>query len=212
MNKWFLGGIAASVAFVTFLVSKRLNSAPDLPDCSDEFTATKRGSTRDPNKLRLIVLHSTEGETAAGAAGWFANPASGGSAHYVVDDNRCFNTLPDNVIPWGAQGGRANEDGLHIEIAGYAKRTRSEWLEHLPELRNAAAIVRMWVDRYGIPLEFLSIDDLKSQGTNARGITTHNNISKAFNIVGGHTDPGAGFPIDVFFDLVKGKNVSDNVS
>lgn len=206
MNKWILGGIAASVAFVTFLVSKRIKKdAPVMPECDDSLKAVHFGSTRDVSRIRLIVLHSTEGDTAAGAAGWFTNPASGGSTHYVVDDTKCFNTLPDNVIPWGAKGGRANEDGLHIELAGYAKWSRDEWLNnHMQELKNAAAIVRMWSDKYNIPVDsLLSADDLKSQGNNARGITTHANITKAFGI-DSHTDPGSGFPVDVFLDLVKG--------
>lgn len=203
MNKWLIGGITASVAFVTFLFLRK-GKAPKLPECDDSLKAVHFGSVRDTNKIRLIVIHSTEGDTAAGAAGWFTNPASGGSTHYVVDNNKCFNTLPDNVIPWGARGGRANEDGLHIELAGYAKWTRDEWLNnHFEELKNAAAIVRMWSDKYGIPVELLSVDDLKSQGNSARGITTHANITKAFG-VDTHTDPGSGFPMDVFLDLVRG--------
>ncbi|MBS3991117.1 MAG: N-acetylmuramoyl-L-alanine amidase [Erysipelothrix sp.] len=171
-----------------------------LPDCSTKFTATKKGSSRQDSKIRLIVIHSTEGGTAAGAAGWFANDASGGSAHIVVDDKECYRTLPDSLIPWGAKGGRANEDGLHIEFTGYAKWTRDEWMNHLAEIKKGAAVISNWCKKYNIPIEFLDSEEIAKLGNNAHGITTHHELTKAFKIAGGHTDPGKGFPMDVLFD------------
>ena len=63
--------------------------------CSRRFTAVHNSGTRPLSRITHIVIHSTEGDTAAGAATWFANPASGGSAHVVVDDHQCFRTLED---------------------------------------------------------------------------------------------------------------------
>ena len=190
--------------FALAIVAKRAFGRLKMPVCDDSIRAIHHGGTREmsPGRIRLIVIHSTEGDTARGAALWFANEASGGSAHYVVDDSECYRTLPDNVVPWGAKGDRANEDGLHIELAGHASWTREEWMHHAQTLLKAAAIVQHWVRTYGVPARFLTAADLKRLGDSARGITTHNEITKAFDIAGGHVDPGAGFPIDTFMGLV----------
>jgi len=201
------GWMAALVGTLTgaaiFLFSRKSSKSKmkdlPLPNCNDSLKADKHGSSRQPSKIRLIVIHSTEGGSAAGAAGWFTNKASGGSAHVVVDDKECYRTLPDDMIPWGAKGGRANEDGLHIEFTGYAKWSRDEWLKHQAELEKGAAIISNWAKMYNIPLQFLDAEDLEKAGNSAHGITTHHELTKAFKIDGGHTDPGNGFPMDVLF-------------
>lgn len=175
-----------------------------MPECSEKYKAVHHGGTRPARQIRLIVLHSTEGGTAEGAAGWFANPASGGSAHIVLDNDKCFRTLPDDVIPWGAQGDRANEDGLHLELAGFAKWSRDEWMANRGTLKRGAAVVSIWANRYGIPLKFLNDVDLRRLGNTARGVTTHAALTKAFNVAGGHTDPGKDFPLDIFMDMAGG--------
>ncbi len=191
---------AAIFLFSRFTGKAKMSKDLPLPNCNDSLKADKRGSSRQLSKIRLIVIHSTEGGSASGAAGWFTNKASGGSAHVVVDDKECYRTLPDDVIPWGAKGGRANEDGLHIEFTGYAKWSRDEWLKHKEEIKKGAAIISNWAKTYNIPLVFLDSEDLEKDGNSAHGITTHNELTKAFKIDGGHTDPGSGFPMDVLFD------------
>jgi N-acetylmuramoyl-L-alanine amidase len=201
---WLAAGVALAVGTIALLVSKTVGkNRPALPNCSTQYTAHGHGSTRNMQSVRLIVLHSTEGATAAGAAGWFANPDSQGSTQIIVDDTSCFRTLPDNVIPWGAAGGRANEDGLHIEMAGFAKWTRAEWLKHQATLDKTAAWIAEWSALYGVPLTFLTAADLKRDGLKARGITTHAAITEAFK-PGGHTDPGKNFPIDVVMRAAGG--------
>src|SRR3972149_4306473 len=73
---------------------------------------------RKASSIRLVVLHSAEGTTAAGVASFFAGSAQA-STQLAVDDRECWRMLPDLVIPWGAPG--ANSDGLHVEICGFAK-------------------------------------------------------------------------------------------
>lgn len=199
------------------VIAKRAYAARRLqmPACDDSIQAVHHGGTRElvPGRIRLIVLHSTEGDTAASAANWFAADASGGSAHLVVDDGACYRTLPDNVVPWGAKGGRVNEDGLHIEMAGHAvddpktgakAYTRDQWLAHSAMLEKAAAIVQNWARAYNVPMVFLTVNDLRAQGENARGITTHEQVTRAFG-VDDHMDPGDAFPIDVLMRKVTGR-------
>lgn len=189
----------ALIALVAAVVSSRKSGPPasvgEPLDCDTRFRAIKQSGKR-PVPPRVIVLHSTEGSTAAGAAGWFTNDKAGGSAHVVVDDGACFRTLPDDVVAWGAQG--VNKDGLHLEIAGFAKWTRAEWLAHPGRLAKAARIVAGWCRTYGIPARLLTVDELKS---GARGIITHAIAVKAYG--GDHWDPGTGFPLEQLVDQVR---------
>jgi hypothetical protein len=143
------------------------------------------------------VLHSTEGPTAAGAASWFANPASEGSAHLCVDDDHCYRCMANTDIPWAAPG--ANENGFHIEQAGYAAWTRSEWLIHDAELRRAAYKAAQHAKLFNIPLQWVGPVGLR---LGKKGVTTHRDISYAWPIqaraAGFHTDPGSGYPKDKF--------------
>jgi N-acetyl-anhydromuramyl-L-alanine amidase AmpD len=143
--------------------------------CSRKYTAVHNSGTRNVSTIRWVVIHDTEGDTAAGAAVWFTNPASGGSTHLVVDDDMCFRTLSNEDIPWGAEG--ANAKGFHIEIAGYAKWTRAQF-----------GIPARWVGPYWLRL-------------GRKGVTTHADCAKAFG--GNHTDPGAGFPKDKFMEWTR---------
>ena len=152
---------------------------------------------RKASSIRLVVLHSAEGTTAAGVASFFAGSAQA-STQLAVDDRECWRMLPDLVVPWGAPG--ANSDGLHVEICGFAKWERADWRGHEPMLRRSAYKVAKWCWQYGIPARYLS-DKQLANGT-ARGIVTHVQVSKVFK-KSTHWDPGPGFPKDLFLIWVQ---------
>ncbi|WP_217923767.1 N-acetylmuramoyl-L-alanine amidase [Miltoncostaea oceani] len=143
-------------------------------------------SGRRPAPPTLVVIHCTEGSTAEGAARWFANPRSGGSAHVVVDDVEVWRCVDDMAIAWHARG--ANTNGLGLEIAGFARWTREEWMAHQPRLVEAARIHAGWCRVYSIPLQ---------EGT-SRGYHTHAGLPG-----NDHWDPGPGFPIDFYLQQVR---------
>jgi N-acetylmuramoyl-L-alanine amidase len=165
--------------------------------CRRRFTAVHNQGTRPLSRITHIVLHSTEGGTAAGAATWFANPASRGSAHLCVDDHECFRTLDDARIPKGAPG--VNTDGFHIEHAGFARWRRQKWMSHEQTLRRGAFKAAFHAVKFGVPLRLLTANDLRHGRS---GFVTHATVSQAFT-PGGHTDPGRGFPLDHYMRLVK---------
>ena len=169
---------------------------PVTADCTRDFTAAHYTGGRDVADIKWVVLHSTEGDTAMGAAAWFQNPHSSGSAHLVVDDQHCFRTLPNDLIPWAAPG--ANEWGFHIEMAGHAYWSGSEWRHHDLTLRRAAFKTAYHCGLFKIPARWIGPTGLRLR---RKGITTHADCTKAFG--GSHTDPGAGFPKDVFLSYVK---------
>ncbi len=173
----------------------RLTLAQALRLCKVRRARHDSGA-RSKKAIKWVVLHSTEGGTAESVARFFATSAQA-STHLVVDDKECWRMVPDLVIPWGAPG--VNTGGLHIEQCGYARWSRAEWLAHGHTLDRSAAKAAQWCRKYGIPLRWVGPLGLK---LGRKGITTHNDASKAFT-AGGHTDPGPGFPRDVWMSRAK---------
>jgi hypothetical protein len=164
--------------------------------CATTYKARHYSDTRSLAAIKWIVMHSTEGDTALGAAAWFANPKSGGSAHLCIDNDHCFRTLRDDQIPWGAPG--ANTNGFHIEQAGYARWTTLWRSAHRALLERAAYKTAFHCKKFGIPPYFVKAAALKA---GKAGITTHAECTKAFG--GSHTDPGAGWPRLYFMRRVR---------
>jgi hypothetical protein len=159
--------------------------------------ASRDSGERRPEQIKHVVIHSTEGGTAAGVASMFHSKNAKASTHLVVDDRECWRMLHDLVIPWGATG--ANTSGLHIEHCGYASWSREEWLLHTVELRRSAYRAARWCRAYRIPRRFIGKYRLK---LGWKGFVTHKTVSDTFP-GSGHWDPGNGFPKDVYMSFVK---------
>jgi hypothetical protein len=67
-------------------------------------------------------------------------------------------------------------------------------------LDRAASLVASLCAKYNIPASFVEADDLIAS---LSGITTHHEVTKAFKVVGGHTDPGPNFPMKDFLIKVE---------
>jgi hypothetical protein len=152
---------------------------------------------RRASTIRHVVVHSTEGGTAASVAAFFATTARA-STQLVVDESECYRCVPDLVIPWGAPG--VNATGLHVEHCGFADWTRAEWLEHDATLLRSAAKAALWCWTFGIPRRWLTVAELRA---GRAGLCRHVDASRAFPTDDPHTDPGSGFPLDVYLDLVR---------
>lgn len=148
--------------------------------------------------IRFVVLHDTEGGDAHSNAVYFARETTRASTQLVVDDEGCYRCLPDLVIPWGAPG--ANTRGLHVEHCGFKSWTRAQWRQHGPMLRLSAEHVAHWCWAYSIPVRYIGPRRLRF---GFRGITTHAACSAAFPPNEGHSDPGPGFPLDAYLELVR---------
>ena len=170
--------------------------------CSREFHAVHSSGPRPLSVIKWVCIHDEEALTARGAATWFQNPASGGSAHKCVDDNECYRTLGDNMIPWAAAN--ANLNGLHLEIAGFAAWPRTRWLKRIKSLRRAADAAARWCVEYDIPPHWLSPEDMHA---GRKGLITHATVSAytiKYGLQGDHThsDPGPNFPKKRFRRMV----------
>jgi hypothetical protein len=146
----------------------------------------------------LIVLHSMEAAeaatTAENVADWFAGkrgPAPRTSAHYCVDADSVICCVPPERIAWHAPG--ANQRGIGIELAGYARQSRAQWLDDysIRMLLLAAELTAYLCERFGIPTVFVGFEHIRR---GAPGITTHADVTKAYPGKGTHWDPGPHFP------------------
>jgi N-acetyl-anhydromuramyl-L-alanine amidase AmpD len=155
--------------------------------------------------IDVIVLHSMEMDEATTAAEncarWFQNPAAKVSAHYCVDSDSIVQCVRDRDVAWHAPG--ANHNGIGIEHAGRARQTRTDWLDAYGQamLDRSAALVASLCRRHAVPITWLQPADLLA---GRRGITSHNNVSKAFRR-GSHWDPGPGFPTEWYLRAVRAK-------
>src|SRR4051812_38628397 len=86
-----------------------------------------------PRAMRVIVIHDMEfaerSDTAEVIAKDFANrpPSDKGSAHLCIDSNSIVQCVRDNDVAFAAPG--CNNDGIQIELAGFGRQTRAEWLD-----------------------------------------------------------------------------------
>lgn len=152
--------------------------------------------------VRVIVLHSMEaaekGNTAENVARYFQHTDRPASAHVCLDNNSIVQCVLDNDVAFAAPG--ANADGIHIEMAGYARQTTDDWLDEYSRavIENAANVAAQYCLKYNIPVRVLSDSELKAGW---RGIVSHAQVSAVYKR-STHTDPGAGFPWHLFIDRV----------
>lgn len=157
-----------------------------------------RKANRDPQSLLWIVIHSMEapekGSTAENVASWFAHPnhAPMASAHYCLDADSTVQCVRVEDIAFAAPG--ANEYGVHIELSGYARQTREEWLDPfgVAMLERLSALLAELSGLCAIPLVYADDEALKAE---LCGVTTHYDVTKAFK-KSTHRDPGPGFPMN----------------
>jgi N-acetyl-anhydromuramyl-L-alanine amidase AmpD len=153
--------------------------------------------------IRVVVIHDMEaseaGDTAERVAQYFHTTDTKASAHICVDNNSAVRCVEDSDTAWAAPG--SNNDGLQLEIAGYMRQTREQWLDDYSTaaLRQAARVTAAWCVAYDVPVVKLTVAQLKAGG---RGLVGHVDVSNAYKRTD-HGDPGSGFPWDYFLGLVR---------
>jgi N-acetyl-anhydromuramyl-L-alanine amidase AmpD len=173
------------------------------------MTTTAKKYTKGPRKtpINLIVLHTMESQelpgTAKRVALWFAGKnAPDASAHLTIDNKDIVSVVDEQDIAWHAGEWGTNQRSLGIELAGKASQTAKDWADAYSTamLDIAAKQVASWCKKYNIPVVKLTPAQVSGGG---KGICGHIDITNAFKVSGGHTDPGVNFPWDSFIALVK---------
>lgn len=186
--------------------------APEYPDTVFGRTPRAYGTGRAGYGVRLSVVHYTAGAESRSSAengnAYDAVRTDGTSCHVFHD--------PDSSVQEVLRKDRANSAlhrgnrlGIQHELCGTAQ-TRAQWLDANSDAilwRAARAVAKDCVD-YGLEPRRLSVSEVRRSWTEypngPRGICGHVDITHAFPEDGGdHTDPGAGFPWDIFLTRVR---------
>ena len=154
-------------------------------------------------KVRVIVIHDMEypehDNSAEAVAHYFATTDTQASAHICVDNNSIVQCVKDNDVAWAAPG--ANNDGIQVELTGYAKQSRGEWLDKYSTnlLEMAGDAVAQYCLKYTIPpIQLLNKELMAGQ----KGIVGHRQVSQVYRR-SDHMDPGNNLPWDKFLDIVR---------
>ena len=160
-------------------------------------------ANRLPFDAKWIVLHAMQAPerltTAEGTANYFASTSVKASAHFSCDADSTVQSVRIRDIAYGAPG--ANRLSIHVEQAGYSEQSAADWSDAYSQrmLREQVApLVAQLVKASGIPIRFVDAAALKR---GERGITTHNECSKAFG--GDHWDPGPSYPMGQVLDVAR---------
>jgi hypothetical protein len=101
-------------------------------------------------------------------------------------------------------GKSANSLGVHIELAGRAGQTATQWADQASTaiLANAATLCREYIiPKIHTPIRRLTVPQMRAL---ERGFVGHIDVTRATNRRGGHTDPGPAFPWQHFLSLIGG--------
>jgi hypothetical protein len=160
-------------------------------------------SSRGGSKVRLIVIHSSEGAQSYTSLGsFFANPSSQVSSHTGIDDT--VNTVGEYVQRGSKAWTAANANPVAVQTelctpsGASAQWTDATWRSHPNMLANCAQWIKEEAAAFGIPIVKLSPS--QAQGGSA-GVCQHKDLG---SWGGGHVDCGNGFPIDYVISLATG--------
>ena len=127
------------------------------------------GGSRTANQIKYIVLHYTgnDGDTAENNAKYYASTVVKTSAHYFVDANSVYQSVPDLRIAWAVGGKKyascpqtgggklfnkcTNANSISIELCD-AKRD-SVYAPAGATVTTALELTQTLMEKYGVPKE-----------------------------------------------------------
>ena len=134
-----------------------------------ECNPANHGGRRDKSAIKYLVYHYTgnDGDHDTNNAIYYRDNVVKASAHYFVDDDSITQSVGDLTVAWAVGGSKwsdcdktgggsmhgivTNTNSLSIEMCDTVKDGTYNVTEKT--LENAAALGRMLMERYGIPVE-----------------------------------------------------------
>ena len=169
-----------------------------------DILTTADSGRRDPQACLWGMFHTTENADNTppeDVARWQLDRANGSSYNVLFGADatgaRTVRSNDDGFIPWSS-GMPGNRLAFHGSAVGRAARSRHEWLNNPLQLESMARWAADLHTRYGLPLRWLTVDEVRSQAVT--GFTSHAVYWQAIARAQGmdvRTDPGDGFPHDV---------------
>jgi hypothetical protein len=168
------------------------------------FIEAKHKTVTSGRNIRVQVIHDMEapetGHTAEDIAQWWhGNGSPKTSAHYCYDNDSEVQCVTDMDVAYACPG--LNHDGIHHELAGYAKQSPDEWRDRfsLATMTRCAVNVATKCEQYNNEKVWLSDKELAAGKT---GIVDHWGGTRVYR-KSTHTDAGPNFPKDLFIELVR---------
>ncbi len=123
------------------------------------------GKSRGDSTISYIVIHYTSnlGDTAKNNADYFAREVVEASAHYFVDENEIWNSVPPEYPAWHCGGGLQGENGhtffhqcrnansIGVEIC----MTDRTGQVRMGSIAHAAKLVQMLMDKYHVGISHI---------------------------------------------------------
>lgn len=157
-------------------------------------------SSRGGKKVRLLIVHTAEGaKTNASLGTYFANAANQVSSHAGIDDHDIETFVDYDQAAWTCRSANAIAD--QVELCGFARWTRVQWMSEHPEmLLLTARWLRERAAARGIPLRKLTPAQVAAGDS---GVIAHVDWTVGMKD-GTHTDCGNGFPWDYVMAVATG--------
>jgi LysM repeat protein len=169
-------------------------SAPRGP-----FIAAK-GYTRGRlgRRVRWIGIHTAEGATHERDLGHFFARTKGGSSHAGIGQDGGYAAFVNySDTPWTNPPLNSQSDTL--EICGFAKWKRSQWMAHDSMLESVARWIAWRAAVRGIPIRHVTGSALRS---GVSGVVGHIDVNNVFH-ESQHWDPGPNFPWDEVLNAAR---------
>lgn len=150
-------------------------------------------SSRGGKNVRLIVVHTAEGATDVSSLDSYFSRTQTGSSHAGADNNRLVEGwVPYDRAAWTLRSGNPISD--NIELCGFAKTSRGEWLSKYDGmLTHCARWIAARCKARNIPCVKITAAQVRAGQS---GVCGHIDWTEGMKD-GSHWDPGPGFPWDV---------------
>jgi len=158
--------------------------------------------------IRQIVVHVNVGPETPGTSGEslgrYLDSITGGY-HHVHDDDSTLTLARDDQCVAGARGGDCNEVAIHHCIIGRADQSAAQWADRFSVAAVERCAVAVAKDCVAHNLNAVRIVGEAIQARGRTGICGHGDVSRAWSVQGGHTDPGPAFPWGEFVADVQAR-------
>ena len=167
--------------------------------------------TNGENKLKQILVHTTEGNTAESAISTLK--ARGYAYHVLIEENgNEIRLVEDKYSIGGARS--ANSKSLHVSLVGMA-RDGSHFDPKSPQLQTLSKRIGQWASKHNIPIKKIEGKEVLDSHDGPGGVAGHIDVANADPEEyggNGRTDPGEKFPwVEVLKNARGGKETQDDV-
>lgn len=155
-------------------------------------------SSRHGERVRLVVIHTSEGARDVFSLAAFLNrPGVNASYHGAVDDQRYEAYVNYSNAAWALRNGNQESDNLCL--CAFAGWSRAEWLRHPRMLELTAGWIAERCLARRLPVLRLTdreVGDVMRNDAHRGGVCDHDGYTKGTGD-GTHWDVGENFPFDI---------------